>query len=146
MAFYHIKGPAKTEPFQKTASIAIAVGSVIGFDGTNGFVEQAEAASTRIAGIALKKVTSSDDDYASNTTIPVVVPGPDDVFEATVSGTATQANVGKRYDLTANTDGTAQSVNLSSSTYGVVTVVGFKDSSTVYVKFNGNFVFADIST
>lgn len=142
MAFIHVSGPAKNEPFAKLASTAIAIGSVLSFRPT-GYVSQAIAESVRLAGVSVKKIASTDDDFASNTIIPVIVPGEEDIFEATVSGTATQANVGKQYDLTAVAAGTAQAVNLSGTTYKVVTVVGFISSSAVLVKFNGNYVYAN---
>ena len=92
----------------------------------------------------MKKVASGDDDFAANTSIPVIVPGVDDIFEATVSGTAAQTNVGKQYDLTDSTNaGTAQDVDLAATTYKVVTVVGFISASKVLVKFNGNYAFAN---
>ena len=146
MAFIHISGPARADPFAKQASIAIAANSVLGFSG-NGYVEQAEAASTRVAGVSLRKVASTDGDYASNTTISVIVPSEEDIFLADVdTGTAAQSNVGKRYDLATNVDGTAQGITLSGTTYGVVTVVGVVSTTKVLVKFNGYFANADISS
>lgn len=144
MAFIHVSGPGTTEGFPKFASTAIAAGSVVAF--YRGYIAQAEVASVRLAGVSAKKVASTDDDFASNTVIPVIIPGEEDVFEADVTGTATQANVGRRYDITAANEGTAQNVDVGASTYGVVTVVGFISSSKVLVKFNGNYVYADIGT
>ena len=145
MAFVHVRGPAKTEGFKKTASVAIADRSVLAFGspGQSGYVRQAVAASTRLAGVSLRKITSTSVDYADNSVIPVIIPSSDDVFEADVTGTATQANVGNQYDVSANTDGTAQNVDVGGTTYKVVTVVGFISSSKVLVKFNGNYVFAN---
>lgn len=143
MAFIHVKGPAKTEAFKKTASVAIAAASPLSFDGSAGYVRQSAVASVRIAGVSLKKITSSSDDYASNTMIEVIIPSSDDVFEADVTGTATQANVGEQYDLSALTDGTAQNVDVGATTYKVVTVVGFISSSKVLVKFNGAYEYAN---
>ena len=142
MAFIHVSGPAKTEGFKKTASVAIAAGSALAF--AVGYVRQASEVSVRIAGISVRKITSTSDDYADNSVIPVIVPSEDDVFEAdVVTGTATQANVGIQYDLGTNTDGTAQGITLSGTTYRVVTVVGFINSTTVLVKFNSNYAFAN---
>ena len=138
MAFIHVRGPAKNEAFLKIASTPIAAGAAVAFTGA-GFVAQAIVASTRLAGISLKAVASTDADYADNSVFPVIVPSEDDVFEADVSGTATQANVGKQYDITTS----ARSVNLSGTTYKTVTVVGFISSSKVLVKFNGNYAFAN---
>jgi hypothetical protein len=143
MAFIHVSGPARAETFKKTASVAIAVNTPVAFDGSAGFVRQAAVASTRIAGISLRKVASTDDDYADNSDLVVVIPSEDDIFEADVTGTATQANVGEQYDLSTLTDGTAQNVNVSGTTYKVVTVVGFISASKVLVKFNGNYAYAN---
>lgn len=142
MAFIHVKGPAKTEGFQKLASTLIAAGALVSF-AISGRISQALVQSTRIAGISLKKVASTDDDYADTTVIPVIIPSEDDVFEVPVSGTAAQANVGFAYDLTAVAAGTSQAVNLSGITYKTVTVVKFINSSTVWVKINGNYAFAN---
>ena len=143
MAFIHRKGPANAEQFAKAASTAIASNSALGFLGS-GYVKQALAASLRIAGIAIGKVASTDDNYADNSLISVIVPGSDDIFEADVTtGTATIANVGKQYDLDTNTDGTAQGITVSGTSYKVVTVVGFLSASKVLVKFNGAYEFAN---
>ena len=115
----------------------------MGFDGSAGYVRQTAVASVRIAGISLRKVASGDSDYADNSLIPVLIPSEEDVFEADVSGTATQANVGDQFDLTALTDGTDQDVDLAATTYKVVTVVGFISASKVLVKFNGNYAYAN---
>ena len=143
MAFVHVKGPAKTEGLKKTASVAIAAASPLSFDGSAGYVRQAAVASVRLAGVSLRKVASTSDDYASNSIIEVIIPSSDDVFEADVTGTATQANVGEQYDLSALTDGTAQNVDVGATTYKVVTVVGFISASKVLVKFNGNYAYAN---
>lgn len=142
MAFIHVSGPAATEGFPKLASTAIAVGSVVALRGS-GYLSQAEVISVRIAGVAIKKVASGDDDFASTTVVPVIVPGEEDVFEADVTGTATQGNVGRQFDLTKVTAGTAQNVDVGNTTYKVVTVVGFISASKVLVKFNGNYVYAN---
>ncbi len=144
MSFYHISGPGHTEGMPKTASVAIAINTPVALEG--GFIRQSAVATTRLAGLNLKLVASGDSDFAENTALSILVPTGDDVFEADVSGTATQANVGQRYDLTTLTDGTNQDVDLSGTTYGVVTVVKFISSSRLHVKFNGVFQSADINT
>lgn len=141
MAFIHVQGPGQTEGFPKLASTAIAVGSVLAF--RDGYVSQALVQSIRLVGVSAKKVASADDDFANNTAISVILPQDDDVFEADVTGTATQANVGKQYDLTNTAQGTAQNIDVGATTYKVVTVVGFISASKVLVKFNGNYVYAN---
>ncbi len=143
MSFIHKSGPAHTEAFQKAASVAIAANSVLGFYASTGYVRQAEASSVRIAGICIRKVSSTDTDYALNSTMGVLVPGPEDIFEATVTGTAARTNVGNQFDIGTNSDGTAQTCDVGNNTYKVLTVVGFISTSKVLVKFNGNYVFAN---
>ena len=141
MAFIHVSGPATTEAFAKLASTAIAAGSALAL--TSGYLAQATVASLRIAGVAIQKIASTDGDFASATSIPVIIPGEEDVFEATVSGTATVSLIGDQFDLTATNQGTAQAVNLSGTTNKVVTMVGFISSSLILVKFNSNYVYAN---
>lgn len=142
MSFIHVSGPATTEGFPKMASTLIANASVLGFR-PSGHVSQAKIETLRIAGISIRNVASGDSDYARSAVLAAIIPGEEDVFEATVSGTAAQSNVGKQYDITATAAGTAQAVNLSGTTYKVVTVVGFINSTTLLVKFNGNYVYAN---
>ena len=142
MAIMHFSGPAKTQAFTKKASTAIASGSAMGFEG--GYVTQAEAASVIIAGISLNTVTSSSNDYASASLIPLIVPSDEDVFVADVgTGTATIANVGKLYDLSTNSDGTASSITLSGTSYKTVTVVGVISTTKVLVKINAHYAVAN---
>ena len=139
MAFRHISGPAHTEAYLKLGSTAIAVGAAVAIrrrGADAGYISQALLVSTRIVGVNLKLIQSTDSDWTSNTAVPILIPTPEDIFSADVVGTATQANVGARFDLNQPAAGTAQSVNLSGTTYGVVTVVGFVSASEVLVKFN----------
>lgn len=144
MAFIHKSGPAHTQKFKKKASTAIAVNSVLSFDGTLGQVLQAEAASTRIAGICLKKIASTDSDYASAVDMSVLVPTEEDIFEVDVTtGTATAANVGDQFDLDTNSAGTAQGITVSGTNYKVVTCVGFISASKLLVTINGAYQYAN---
>lgn len=145
MAFIHVSGPARVEGFPKVASTTIQVGAVVGFH-ASGFVSHAVAASTVIVGVSQRQVASGNDDYAQNSLIPVIIPGPDDTFEADVIGTAVQSDVGEVYDLNQIASGTAQSVDRAASASAVVTVVGFISSSKLLVKFNGFFGYAKSTT
>lgn len=142
MAFIHKVGPAKTQGFLKTASITFAVGGLVAIrpGSGGGYIRPALVASVRIAGVCLRKVSSGDSDYASNTEIAVLQPGPDDFFEADVLGTLTQAHVGDQFDLA---DPSGMVVNLSGNTYKVVTVVGFISASKALVQINGAYQFAN---
>ena len=131
-------GPARTEWFPKVASTAIANGAALTFDGS-GAVTVATATSTRIAGISAKVIASTDSDYASNTLIPLVAVGPDDIFLAAVgTGTLTTAMVGNQYDL-ADSVG----IDVTATSHKQVTVVGFVSASLALVKFNANYVYVN---
>lgn len=133
--FIPYQGKTQAEPFAKKASTAIAVGDALVFD--SGYITPAAAGATVTAGVALKAVTSADDDYTATTAVPVVMLTPDLVFLADVgTGSATQADVGVAYNLT-----DAGSVNLSDTTPGTVTVVGVISATKVLVKFNSAYEF-----
>lgn len=135
MAFIPYQGKTQCEPFNKAASTAFAVGDALVF--SSGYVTPAGSSATRTAGVALKKVTSADDDYAATTLIPVVMLTPDLVFLADVgTGTASIANVGVAYGLAA-----AGTVDLTDTTDDAVTVVGVIDATHVLVKFNSAYEF-----
>lgn len=139
MAFIPKKGTTQAEPFKKAASTAITAGDALVF--SSGYVTPATSAASIVAGVSTVTVTSASDDYASNTVIPVYMLTDDLVFEAPVgAGTASQTNVGNRYDLY-----NAGSVDLTATSHGAVTVVGVIDASTVLVKFNSAYEFKNAS-
>ena len=139
MAFYQVSGPVNTQWFPKKASTVMAVGSALTFDGS-GYVTNATSTSTRVAGVNLKTIASTDSDYAATTLIPVHFPGSQAIFLADVgSGTATAANIGVQYDFN-----DATGVNLGASSHKQVTVVGVIDASHVLVTLAA-YTFANAS-
>src|SRR5690242_10179970 len=99
MAFLPVSGKIQCEAFPKTASTAISAGAVMEADGSGG-INPADAADTSLFGISMRKVTASDDDYASTTPIGVIMLNADTEFYADVgTGTATAALVGTQCDL-----------------------------------------------
>lgn len=129
------------EWFPKKASTAIAVGDLLYFDGS-GAVQPADTTSGDHIGVSLKVVTSSDDDYASTTKIPVDFASPEDIFEVDVeTGTLTTAMIGNQYDL-ASADG----IDVTATSKKVVTVVGFVSASKALVKINAMVTNVNVAT
>lgn len=104
MAFYPIDGDWKIMYFRKKASTAFSVNHLVAFETNGGAgdpIEPADASDAEILGICLKKVASTDSDYASNTRIPVLVPvSKASQMEGDVgTGTLTVADEGLEVDL-----------------------------------------------
>lgn len=133
MAVERSRGQNNNLPLVKKASQAFTCLELVTIDAT-GFVIPAVAGSTIIAGLVQKTVTTASEDYALANTIIVDVPrGDRDEFEIDVTGgTATQANVGKFYDL-------ADSKTLNIATVGTVNhalVTGVVSGTRVRVSFS----------
>lgn len=126
-----ISGKAKLEWLPKAASTAMTYGALAKMDGS-GHVVNGNATSGDHVGIIMRKVVSTDDDYALNSKVPVQMLDPNDVIEADVTGTLTTAQVGNRMDLTAAAD----TVNAAASAKGVVTCVGFISATKGLFKVN----------
>lgn len=140
MAFIRAQGKQQCEAFTLNASQVMAMGDALKF--SSGYVVPATAGQTvPTAGVSLQAVTASDSDYASVKIVSVDMITPDAVYLADVgTGTATIANVGVGYDLAA-----AGTVDLTATTHKVVTVVGVKSATQVYVKFNSAYMYVNIS-
>lgn len=132
MAFKRISGKPRMAWFPKKASIAIEVGDLMYPDGS-GAIQLADATSGEHVGISLKKVVSTDSDYASNTMIPVDECGQDDIFEAEVTGTLTTAMVGTYLDLS-----DANTVNAAATAKKVVLCVGFISATLGLFRITAN--------
>lgn len=134
------EGATKVDYLQKAASTAIAINAVLTFDGSGGVIH-AVSTSTRIAGVSLKAVVSTDSDYALQTRIPVVIPTPESVFEMDVTtGTLTAAMVGNQYDLDSHLG-----INVNATSHKQVTIVAFLSATKALVKFNGAYEYANAS-
>ncbi len=130
MVFILKQGAAKTRWWPKVASVEIAVGALLYSDGS-GAVQLADATSGQHLGVSQKKITLSDADYTANTKIPVLELQPDLVFEATVTGSFTAANVGDLLDLSDSV-----TVNADATSKLVVLCVGFISSTKGLFKIN----------
>ena len=137
------RGHFHIEWYPKIASTAIAIGDLLYADGS-GAVQPADATSGDHIGICLKVIAATDDDYASTTSIPVLVPNDSTAeFEVDVdTGTAlTTAMVGSRYDLT-----DANSLNVGNTSKKVVTITKFISATKAWVKINSMIAVADVAT
>lgn len=141
MAFKLAKGSYHVEWIPKKASTAFDPGDLLYADGS-GAVQPADSTSGMHIGICMKKVASTDSDYASTTSIPVLVPHDDAEFDVTVgTGTLTTAMVGNQYDLTDET-----SIDVSAQSKNVVTITKFISSSKARVKINAMIANRDVAT
>jgi hypothetical protein len=133
-------GPSKVEYYPKKASTAMSVGDLLKFDGS-GYVTVCAAgtATNVIVGVSLRKVASTDADYASTTLIPVEV-GKDSIYIADIgTGTGAASNVGGGFDLAA-----AGTLDVTATTHKQVTCVGFISTTQLLVKLNGDAQYKDL--
>jgi len=141
--FKRISGRPKVEWYQKDASVAFANGGLVYWNGT-GEIIPADATSGDHAGVILRDVLSTDDDYATSLAkVPVDVPTTEDIFEVDVeTGTLTTAMVGNQYDLVADGD----AIDVTATSKKVVTIVGFVSSSKALVKINALATHVNVAT
>jgi hypothetical protein len=120
----------RVEWYKKVASTAFAFNDLVYID-SNGFVAKAADGALFVPlGLIQKTVAATDSDYASNTKVPVLVPGPDAEFLCDVStGTAAQTDVGEWIDIDDE-----NSVDVSASTYDVFYVTRFVSTTQVVAK------------
>lgn len=129
--FKRKNGKPNIEMWPKKASVAFDIGDLVYADGS-GAVQPADATSGNHIGICLKQVQSSDDDYASNTLIPIDALNPNDEVIADVgTGTLTTAMLGLYKDLADETG-----IDVSANSKAVVLITGFISASKAVVKIN----------
>lgn len=91
-------GKCTLEWRKKVASTAFAFNDAVSID-SNGFLKKL-AAGEKFYGLCHRAVASTDDDYASNTRIPVLVCGQEAEYIFDVStGSAAQTDVGEECDF-----------------------------------------------
>ena len=102
MEITQISGEYNIEPYKKVASEVFAFNDVVSKN-SSGYLTKATSATPRaeIIGLIQRTVLSTDDDYASNTAVPVLVLEDNaNEFDMPVeAGTPVQAMVGKAFDL-----------------------------------------------
>jgi len=134
-------GRALVEWYPKKASTEFNNGDLVYADGS-GHIQPADATSGDHIGIIMKDVKSTDDDYAENTYVPVLIPTDESVFRVDVgTGTLTTAMIGNQYDLK-----DASSIDVTATAKKVVTVVGFVSGSVALVKINAVITNVDVQT
>lgn len=129
--FKLVKGGHHTEWHRKKASTAIAVGDIVYADGS-GAIQPGDATSGNHLGICLKAIAATDDDYASTTRVPIMVPHDDAEFDVPVgTGTLTTADEGNFYDLK-----DANEIDQSATSKKVILVTKFISATVARVKIN----------
>lgn len=72
MAFRKVKGKCRVEWLDVTVSTALAANSLV--EWTSGFLAAADDNDTDVAGVLVKAIASTDDDYATARQVAVLVP------------------------------------------------------------------------
>lgn len=138
--FLPIKGKIQCDSYPKTASTAFSVGQAVVL--TSGQLATATTTSTLQAGVMMKKIASTDSDYASATPVSVWSLQPDTEFLADViTGTATAALVGTTCDIASGGLGP----DVGTDTHHQLLITGFVSATQVIVKFNSANTFKNAS-
>jgi hypothetical protein len=138
--FVQISGRTVTDWLPKAASQVFSFGALAYWNGSGGLIP-ADSTSGDHAGVVLRAVAATDTDYASATSIPVVVPHDDAIFLADVTGNFTTACVGNAYDLS-----DSLIVNVGATSKKVVTCVGYVSSTQGLFKINAVAHNVDVAT
>lgn len=131
MAITAFRGNFHVEYFPKTASTAFAYGDAVVVLPTAagaGTLAKVTSSSPAITGIILKKIASTDADYASTTLVPVLVGDADSEYLCATTGAAT-TDIGEFVDAADEV-----SLDVTSYTYGVAQVTGILSATSVIAK------------
>ena len=127
---YKADAGTHVEFYPKKASVAIGFEDLVYLDGDGYLIRAVDGALIVPVGLSLKAIASTDSDYASNTRIPVLVPGPDAEFLCDVgTGTAAQTDVGEWIDIDDH-----DLVDVGASTYDIFFVTKFISTTQVVAK------------
>lgn len=119
MSFRIKSGKVKTIPLQVTASTAIGAGALVAWSSGKLVAATSSSAPTVIAGVLVKAITATDDDYAVEREVLVQVPmEKNTVWEAAVTSGLVAADRGLYQDLTDSV-----TVNRAASSIDVVQCV-----------------------
>lgn len=137
MAFKLVRGLVKTEWFPVTPSTALAINTLVEF--TSGKIAAADADETAggVRGVLGKTIASTDDDYADDRLVPVIVPAEKHVvWEADATGTFAATDIGVEYGI--SDSGTVDKAETSTVHF---LVTEFISASKVrgYLKINGSY-------
>lgn len=118
------------EWFKKTASTTYTFNDLVTIDTTGYLIKSVDGSTLTVIGLIQRTIAATASDYASNTKVPVLVPGPNAVFLCDVStGTAAAEDVGQWIDIDDH-----NSVDVDASTYGIFQIVGIVSSTQVLAK------------
>lgn len=142
MAFVRHRGKVKTIHLKKQASTAFSIGDIVAVSDTGSTSDvvipaTSTTAATQHIGVINKAVTSSDDDYADKSRVPVLVPLEKNVeWKAPCGGSAASEDFGNEVDLT-----DASTINEAAKSVKVAKIVEVLDSTNVSVilKLNGSY-------
>lgn len=137
MAFKVKKGKVVRRLMPVTPSTAIAAGAIVSFSSGKLIAATDSTANTTHEGVLEKAIAATDDDYASDRLVSVLVPIEKHVvWEGDVTSGLVAADFGLEVDLT-----DASTINRGASTVDVAKCVGVISSTKglFYLKLNGSY-------
>lgn len=139
--FKRAEGKPNIRYYPKAASQTFENGDLV-YAGGSGEIIPADSTSGMHLGIILKKVASTDADYAEETMVPVDVPRPGDKFLVDVgTGTLTTEMIGLRKDLK-----DAASIDVDATSKNVVVIEEFVSATKAIVSIPSMIHTADVAT
>lgn len=137
MAIIPWRGKFEYKYFRKRASTAFAVNSLVTEHSDDDTITPATSSSTAVVGVCLKKIASTDSDYASNTRILVALPlDKSSEFLCDTTSTIAATDEGELHDLT-----DAVTVNDAASTNDIMKLKQFVSSTKgIYTIYKPMFV------
>src|SRR3990167_4706301 len=118
------------EFYPKAVSETFTFSDMVYLSGDGYVTKAVDGASFVPLGLIYKAIAATDSDYASATRVPVLVPGPDAIFECDVTtGTAAATDVGEWIDIDDH-----NSVDVAASTYDLFFVTKVISGTVVLAK------------
>ncbi len=128
------------EWYQKAASEAFAFNDIVGINTSVYLTKYLDGSSFPQLGLIQQAVAATDDDYASNTKVPVLVAGAEAEYLCDVStGSAAQTDVGEYIDVD-----DSNSVDVASSSNNDFYVTQFVSSTLVVAKMTRKVLSATV--
>lgn len=141
MAWFLYSGEKTIEWYPKAASTVFAHGDLV-YANLSGAIQPADSTSGNHVGIIQKAIAATDDDYASTTSVPVLVPKAGALLRNdNVDGTLTAAMVLGYYDLS-----NAESVNVAAQAKNVVQCKKFISATEGVFELNSLGRHVDVAT
>ena len=131
---------AHLEWFKKAASEAFAFNDIVGINTSGYLTKYLDGSSFPELGLIQKTIAASDSDYASNTSVPVLVAGDEAEYLCDVStGSAAQTDVGEYIDVD-----DSNSVDVGTSTNNDFYVTKVLSAALVVAKMTRKIVSATV--